>query len=160
IAFSEGTWAFARECGDRAAAILQQVGTSRTSAWPPLALGQLSLAEGKWEAAARYLDQAIALAERRPDIEALRYVQCILAERDLLEGHAAAGRDRWAPLLDRPEEQEAKVAPLLPYLAWAHLELGEEERATYELAEARARATPQDMRPVLADAARMEALLA
>jgi hypothetical protein len=90
----------------------------------------------------------------------LRYVQCILAERDLLEGHAAAARDRLAPLLDRPEEQEAKVAPLLPYLAWAHLELGEEERVTYELAEARARATPQDMRPVLADAARVEALLA
>jgi len=160
IAFSEGTWAFARECVDRAAAILQQVGTSRTSAWPPLALGQLCLAEGKWEAAERFLEQAIVLAERRPDREALRYVQCILAERDLLEGNAAVARDRLAPLLDRPEEQEAKVAPLLPFLAWAHLGLGDEDQAAHELAEARARATPQEMRPVLADAARVQALLA
>ena len=54
----------------------------------------------------------------------------ILAERDLLAGAAAAARDRLAPLLDRPGEQEAKVAPLLPLLAWAHAELDDEEAAS------------------------------
>jgi tetratricopeptide (TPR) repeat protein len=160
IAFSEGAWARARDCLERSAATLGQVGASRTSAWPPLALGQLCLAEGKWEKAARFLEEAIILAERRPDREALRHAHSILAERDLLESNATAARDRLAPLLDRPEEQEAKVAPLLPLLAWAHLELGDEEQAARELAEASARATPQDMRPVLADAARVQALLA
>ncbi len=160
IAFSEGAWARARACLERSAATLAQVGTSRTSAWPPLALGQLCLAEGKGETAARFLEEAITLAERRPDREALRHAHSILAERDLLEGNATAARDRLASLLDRPEEQEAKVAPLLPLLAWAHLELGDEEQAARELDEASARATPQDMRPVLADAARVRALLA
>jgi tetratricopeptide (TPR) repeat protein len=159
IAFSEGAWAFAHECVDRSAAILQQVGTSRTSAWPPLALGQLYLAQGNWDDAARSLEQAITLAARRPDREALRYAHSLLAERELLTGSAAAAHDRLISLLDRPEEQEAKVAPLLPLLAWAHVELGDEEAADGEVQEASTRATPQGMRPVLADAWRVRALL-
>jgi tetratricopeptide (TPR) repeat protein len=160
IAFSEGAWAFTRNCLERSADILRQIGTSRTSAWPPLALGQLCLAEGKWDEASHFLDEAIALAQRRPDREALRHAQSILAERDLLAGKATAARDRLVPLLDHPGEEEAKVAPLLPLLAWAHVELGDEETAGRELAEASVRATPQGMRPVLADAWRVRAILA
>src|SRR5262249_19694595 len=70
----------------------------------------------------------------------------------------AAARDRLQPLLDRPGQQEALVTYLLPYLAWAELDLGEEARAEALLDQCLARATDEHIRLAQIDALRVRVL--
>ena len=106
------------------------------------------------------LDEASALAEQAGDLQALRLAQSALAERDLLAEQPAAAHARLVPLLDHPGQQEALVTYLLPYLAWAALDLGREVEAEERLQECLARATREHIRLAQVDALRVQALLA
>jgi tetratricopeptide (TPR) repeat protein len=75
------------------------------------------------------LAEPLALGRERHDLQALRMAQSLLAERDLLRGRAAAVRADLEPVLDRPGLEEFQVLFVLPQLAWALLELGEEAAA-------------------------------
>src|SRR5262249_15183405 len=90
---------------------------------------------------------------------ALRWTQMTLAERDLLDGYPYEACARLEPLLDRGRYQETDVTRLLPFLAWAYLELGEEPRAQATAHQAIARARAQHMCPALSDGLRVQALL-
>lgn len=81
-----------------------------------------------------------------------------LAERDLLEGHPEEARARLEPLLDRAGYLETDVTRFLPFLAWAYLDLGDEQRCERTMQQALARARQQHMRPTLSDALRVQAL--
>jgi tetratricopeptide (TPR) repeat protein/transcriptional regulator with XRE-family HTH domain len=163
IDFSRGEWERARQDFERGGAMVGEADTSWVSPYPRIAMGLLLLAQGQWEAATQHIEEAIALAERTANLEVLRWAHGALAERELLEGRAeavVAARSRLEGLLDRGGQEEMDVTRLLPLLAWACLEAGDEERAGALLAQATARASAVQLRPTLVHALRIRALLA
>jgi hypothetical protein len=90
----------------------------------------------------------------------LRFVQSLLAELDLLEGHPAAARARLIPLLDRARLDEADVTELLLTLAWTHLQLGDVMAAVDVAGQAVRRARAKNDRVKLVDALRVQAMVA
>jgi tetratricopeptide (TPR) repeat protein len=65
-----------------------------------------------------------------------------------------------APLLDRLGPEDSDVTRLLPVLAWAHLEQGKGDQAADEATQALVRCRREEMRPVLVEALRVQALVA
>jgi tetratricopeptide (TPR) repeat protein len=155
-----GTWGGARTDLDQAVALSRQVDRSLYSAYPLALLARLSLAEGTWAAAKASVQEALALAEWSGELQALRWASTVMAELDVLEGRPEAARARLIPLLDRPGLEECDVTALLPALAWAYLELGQVDRATDAVGQALLRARREDMRLVLVQALRVQALIA
>jgi tetratricopeptide (TPR) repeat protein len=117
------------------------------------------LAEGRKEEAERYLAQALTLAERNHDLQALCWVQGPLAEWELLAGQPEAARARLAPLLDEPGLMVSYSRESLSLLAWAYLELGEVDRAQALLSQVLAIARQARMGPALVQALRVQALV-
>jgi tetratricopeptide (TPR) repeat protein len=159
-AFWVGEWDRTRADCERAIVLSEQVYMSRTTAHPLLMLGVLHQVEGKEDAAASYLAAGIALAQRNNDFVVLRWLDLVLAERDLLEGRPHDAYARLAPHTDRYGQEEALVTQLLPHLARAYLDMGEEEQGEELVARARVRAMAANMRPALADALCVQARLA
>ena len=159
-AYASGDWRRAHEGYEQARDMSLQLGASWVSPYIALGPGQLRLARGELAAGSVLLDEAAALAEQAGDLQALRLAQTALAERDLLAEQPAVARARLTPLLDRPGQQEALVTYLLPYLAWAALDLGREDEAAAHLEECLARATRERIRLAQVEALRIQALLA
>jgi tetratricopeptide (TPR) repeat protein len=160
LATLEGDWQHAHADLDQAETASRQVDRSWHSSYPPIFRAFLSLAEGDRPAATAFVQEALTLAEGSGDLQALRWASAVLAEIDIVEGRPEAARARLLPLLDRPGLEECDVTTLLPVLAWAHLELGEVELATSTVGQALARARPQNMQLVLAEALRVQTLVA
>jgi tetratricopeptide (TPR) repeat protein len=122
--FEVGDWDQARRALERAVELSRQVSVSALT-YSLAALGQLDLAEGKWETASCFLNEARASGERHNNLEAVHYVQYVLAERELVEGHPESARARLAPLADHVGEKHWPAH----FLAWAEVELGNEAEA-------------------------------
>jgi tetratricopeptide (TPR) repeat protein len=130
-----GEWAAAHEHLERAQEIAAVRGTaSSVAAALPKHLGMLALKEGNWQEASQQLRRAAELAEGANWMD-LAEAQESLAALAILEGRADEARDRLQGVV---EHEAADLPSLLPTLAWAHLELGETERAL-ELAQRAAR---------------------
>jgi tetratricopeptide (TPR) repeat protein len=155
-----GEWPRARDEVARAAEIqheLDQFSASWGSAYPPLLLGMLDVAQGRFEEGKQRLERAIGLAAPIGDPQALAFAGKILAECDLLEGHAAEARARLMWLGERCRQaQPFDVYVLQPLVAWAELELG----GLKEAAEALAPAVASASGLWRMDALRAQALLA
>jgi tetratricopeptide (TPR) repeat protein len=158
-AFNLGDWKQARQDFERGIALMGSHRPSWASAWPPLLLGQLCLAEGQQEEGCRLLDEAIAHAARTTDLQALRWAHGALAERELLQGKPDLAIGRLEALLDRPGEQVIDVTNLLPLLAWAYSGSGMERRASATVEEGIRRAESGGLLPALASARRSRGLL-
>jgi class 3 adenylate cyclase/tetratricopeptide (TPR) repeat protein len=128
--FYLGNWRQARVSCERAATLLRQSVLERSwfAAYPPLVLGTLGVAEGRWAEAALLLQAAVDIAEPSHDMQALTLALIPLAERDLLGDHPQAAVACLEPAL---ATGEAGVFGnhLPPLLARAYLELGEVDRA-------------------------------
>jgi transcriptional regulator with XRE-family HTH domain/tetratricopeptide (TPR) repeat protein len=157
--FAAGAWADAQRDFERAAVIVREVGVAWVSPYAAAGRGILSLAQGRYGVAADELDEAVALAELSGDMQALRWAQGALAERDLLDGRPDAATSRLEPLLDRPGQQEGVVTYLLPLVAWAALDRGDEVQAAAVLDECLARAVPERILLGQVDALRVLAAL-
>ena len=157
--FYRGDWMGARAHLRRAEAVGRAT-PSWCAPYPLMGLGQLSLAEGAWEAATGYLEESLIPAEAAGDVQALRYAQSLLAERDLLDGRPEAVITRLSPLLDRPGLEEVSVTEILPLLAWARLELGDHDAAWEIVQQSVARARARRYRLILVDALRVQGLVA
>jgi ATP/maltotriose-dependent transcriptional regulator MalT len=121
---------------ERAAGIVREVGQSWVSLYTPLGMGLVRLMQGRREEARQYLEvEAMALAARVGNLYVLRWGAPNAAEGDLLDGRPEAARDRIEPWLDAPGQEEADVTAMLPFLAWAYLDLGEAARAEATAAE-------------------------
>lgn len=158
--FALGAWEGARKDFARAAAIVRQVGASWLTPYAATGRGLLALAEGQMEAAGALLGEAGALAGRSGDLQALRWAESALAERDLLAGNPVAARDRLAPLLDRGGQREGLVTYLLPLAAWAALDSGDPAEADALIRACIERAASGGLRLALPDALRVRALAA
>jgi tetratricopeptide (TPR) repeat protein/transcriptional regulator with XRE-family HTH domain len=154
-----GDWPAAHALCARAAAAVRSVERSWSSSDPPLALGQLALAEGNWEAATVALGEAIRLATATGNHIALSKCQALLAERDLLESRPGAARERLAALLDPSELHTVGDVSTLMLLAWAHGDLDELDYAAPLAEQAVVLAKSLDHRLALADALRISALI-
>ncbi|HEV2236726.1 MAG TPA: hypothetical protein VGR57_08710, partial [Ktedonobacterales bacterium] len=127
------------------------------TAYPLVQLGLLELARHPLEAVPRTLEAAALLARRTNNVEPLRWAECGLAERDLLLERHDQARARLEPLLDRHGLEELDAIRPLALLAWAHADDAAAARPL--LARATARAREQGMRPALALALWVRALL-
>jgi tetratricopeptide (TPR) repeat protein len=158
--FILGNWHKAHQDLERAVAVGRRVGMSWAVMYPLLYLGRLYLAEGVTDAASECLEEGMAMAERSQDLQVLRFGRAVLAERDLLDGDAEQARARLVPLLDRPGMEEWWVTLMLPHLARAHLDLGDLAAAEAAVVQAVVRARAVHHRIALADALRVQALVA
>jgi tetratricopeptide (TPR) repeat protein/transcriptional regulator with XRE-family HTH domain len=158
IAFTCGQWKQARIDLERAAQEARARGRFSGDNYALYGLGVLSLAQGDEEAASTYFQQAMQ-TEQRANHRMLHWMRWVLAERDLLAGQPAAACSQLAPILDLPGRQSGYVREILPLLAWAYLELGEEPRAETLLTPLIAEAREAQMRPALGEALRVQALL-
>jgi tetratricopeptide (TPR) repeat protein len=159
MAFYMGDWGQARRDFDRTQAISREIGPSYPyGGWPALLpMGRLALAEGQWELATRTSAEVVALTQEAGDTYAQREAQELLAELDLRAGRPQAAYARLAPVRDQPGIEERGVTPLRVLLAWAHLELGENEAAQTVVADALRRLRADDDRLGLVDAVRVQA---
>jgi tetratricopeptide (TPR) repeat protein len=138
----------------------RQMGVFWAAPYALLHRGQLRLAEGQSDEASQYLDEAVALAGRGGDVQALRQAASLLAEVEILTGRPGDARARLVPLLDRPGLEEYDVTALLPVLAWAHLALGEVAQAGDVVEQAIRRTRPEGLRLALVEALRVRAMVA
>jgi tetratricopeptide (TPR) repeat protein/transcriptional regulator with XRE-family HTH domain len=159
-AYAAGDWPKAHGDYEQAREIARQLGASWVSPYIALGPGLLRLAEGDLESASQLIEEGAALAEQTGDLQALRLAQPSLAERDLLAGQPAAAHARLVPLLDRPGQQEGLVTYLLPYLAWASLDLGHEDEAAEQLEECLERSHREDIQLAEVDALRVRVIQA
>jgi transcriptional regulator with XRE-family HTH domain/tetratricopeptide (TPR) repeat protein len=157
IAFSQGEWERTRAGLVAARTLADDVEESWITAFPRVQMGLLELAQQQLDAVPETLEAAALLARRTNNVEPLRWAECGLAERDLLLEQPARARARLAPLLDRHGQQELDGIRPLALLAWARAEDGAEAGAL--ITEAIQRAREQAMRPVLAHALWVRALL-
>jgi tetratricopeptide (TPR) repeat protein/transcriptional regulator with XRE-family HTH domain len=158
-AFALGEWQRARSDFERAATVVGSTGQFWYATYPPYGLGVLCLAEGREEEAAYYLKEALTLAQRNYDLQALCWVQGALAEWDLLSGRPKAVRERLSPLLDEPGLMVSYSKEALVLLSWAYLELGEAGQAQALLSQVLSTARQARMSPSLVQALRVQALI-
>lgn len=118
------------------------------------------LAEGQQEAGRAALEEAISLAKRSRDRQAERVAQSILASDDLLDGHPKQALRRLQPLIGEAEQKESDTVACLPILAWAYLQLGNEDQAQRLIDEALARTRERQIRAVLAETLQVQARIA
>ena len=155
--FYRGDWRSARERLQRAEA-MGRAHPSWVTPYPLLELGELYLGMGDWERASRYLEESSGLAEGYGDLQCLREVGCLLAERDLLVGHPEAASSRLDALLAAAERAHADLTDLLVLRAWAHHASGEACAAERTLDQGIARAKTANNRFLLVGALRVQGI--
>ncbi len=158
-AFALGQWQRARLDFEQAATLVGLTGQFWYAPYPQHGLGLLHLAEGRQEEATHALQEALKLAQRNHDVQALCWVPAVLAEWDLLAGRPEAARGRLSPLLDAPGLMVSYSKEALALLAWAYLELGEVDQAQALLSQVLRTARQARMDPTLVQALRVQALL-
>jgi tetratricopeptide (TPR) repeat protein len=87
-------------------------------------LGVLSLHEGNWEEASRYLEEGASMAARTRHLGELRAAQQALAERDLLDGRPRDALARLQTLLKDLDLEDSVLTKPMPALAQVQLALG------------------------------------
>jgi tetratricopeptide (TPR) repeat protein len=159
VAVYRGDWQEGRHWAERALELFSSIGSDWGSVFAFTQLGIVALREGAWEEASTRFEKLIAIARTMGDLQGLRYGNQALAELDLLQGHPEEAIVRLEPLLDRPGFKEHDVTFLLPTLAWAHLELGDVERAQQVVTDAIERLENEGNRREMPDALRIKGIV-
>jgi tetratricopeptide (TPR) repeat protein len=162
VAYHAGDWQQAYLDFERGDAIYLGAGSLVDAAFPRWGMGLVLLARGHAEQAAGLLEEAIARAETiaGQDVETFCHAHAALAERDLVGGDARSACDRLERLLQRIQSRPGLVIPVLPLLAWAHLGLGDGDRAASLTQDAIARAKAGPDQLALVEALRVAAMVA
>jgi tetratricopeptide (TPR) repeat protein/transcriptional regulator with XRE-family HTH domain len=158
LAYYTGHWNEARSLAASAASQFGDIEVSPLGAYPPLGLGWLCLVSGQREEAMRYLEQAQAIARRSEGDQVLRFATALLAEEDLVNGRGDAACARLDPLFAAKPLQERTRLELRVLRAWAALETGAHDEADATARDCVERAQANDLRLLLPDAWRIQAL--
>jgi len=159
LAFFTGDWRQGRLDAARSVALYRETGETGF-AYALTALGRLCLGAGEWDEASRYLDECVSVAIGMGDIELLRLAQVLSAERDLRAARPRAAHARLASVLDRPGLEEWDVTMwMLPVLARTYLQMGDTTEAGAVVTHTKRRAQAMDIRVVVPEILRVEALL-
>jgi tetratricopeptide (TPR) repeat protein len=159
-AFYVGEWDHARVIAERSLAVFGTLDLTHLSAYPPLGLGWLSTIEGDRDAGERYLAQAEKFAEQNGPPQVLRFITALRAECELLAGQAEAANRRLTPWFSGEPMQERTRLELSVLRAWTAVELGAGAEAETLVVDTVQSARAADMRLVLPDALRVQALWA
>jgi tetratricopeptide (TPR) repeat protein len=164
VLFYLGDWERARGHAERAVELARSASSGLAASYFQYAdvfrrLGMIRAAMGAWEDATPCLEESVALAEKVPYPEAVRNGQGVLAEQELLEGKPGAALARLEPLFEGSDAEELGVVRLLPYLAWAYLDLGYEKRAEDAVLEGIERARAQGHNLALAELLRVRGMV-
>jgi predicted ATPase len=159
ITFCLGEWDEAAAHFERAMDLTPALGVSWVTAHAFLHRGMYRRAKGDWRRARQDLEEAARLCETVDRAWLTAAVQGALAELDLLEGLPRAALARLNPLLDHPGLAESKITPLLPLLAWAQLEVGDEVGAEETVAGVPRPAAKHHDRLALAEALRVQGMI-
>lgn len=135
-------------------------GVTYSSLYRAHSRGALEMAQGHTELARRYLEQVLQESFESHDLQALAYSCQILAELDLLGGHAADACAYLMPLLDQLHGVPVFADCIHPFVAWALLDLERNQEAAHviEICIAGMRTRNRCLR--LVDALRVRAMLA
>ena len=91
--------------------------------------------------------------------EAVRSGQGVLAEQEILQGKPGAALVRLEPLVEGSDPEELGVVRLLSLLAWAYLELEDDDRAEEVALEGIERARAQGHRLALVELLRVRGMV-
>lgn len=160
VACVSGDKARARDTLDEAVALSRQGDRSWYSAYPLILRARLALVEGAWDDARALVRDALAQTDDRENRRAVRWAAGVLAELDILEGRPEVAAARLAPLVERTRLRESDVTALLPAVAWAQVEQGRLDAAAATVEQALTQARQGEMRLVLVEALRVQALIA
>jgi tetratricopeptide (TPR) repeat protein len=124
-------------------------------------LGSLALARGAWKTACTALEEAHTIAASLIiDHELRQKVHTTLAERELVAGHPEAAHGYLEALVALLENEPVLRTRMLPWLAWATLDLGDVDSAERLLSEAVTQSIAQPQRIVFLQALTVQAMLA
>jgi tetratricopeptide (TPR) repeat protein len=123
-----------------------------------MTLGDLLLRQGDWDAAERYLEEALTLARQSNELQGMSMIHRLLAEKDLLEGHPEAALRHHERMPEVPGNQ-VWVLLELPIVARAHLESGNVDRAAQLIETLLQRVRGQKARLALTDALLVQGLI-
>jgi tetratricopeptide (TPR) repeat protein len=157
IAFFRGDWARARAALERTLEIERQAEVSWLSTLARVRLADLDRLEGRQTPAGG--ESRAPLSDGAP-LGVRRVEQVGLAEGELFAGNPAAALARLLPLGDRPGLREVEALPVMISLAWAHLYLGDLPAAAHLIAEAIGRLRICPVAVWLAQALRVQGLVA
>jgi tetratricopeptide (TPR) repeat protein len=129
VAFYRGAWKRARADYTEGLGLLRELPPSWQTVPGLVWMGQLEVAEGHWEAATRWLDEAMATGDGTH--MALPTAHQALAERDLIAGRSEAARSRLESVV---RGQSVFETLAVPTLAEAQLLCGEASEAECSLA--------------------------
>jgi tetratricopeptide (TPR) repeat protein len=159
VAYWSGAWDQATSEFERSLAIYREVGSNQHAMIPTFGLGMVLMGRGDWEAGSRDLEEHIAMARQTGDLRWLHAAEALLAERDILDGHAEAARTRLQEALDIPDLTRTATATVRTALAWALLELGDTAQASELITEAVDAAAAQGGRRLQAETLRVQGMV-
>ncbi len=151
-----GAWREAEADLQQALQLSRETDTALLAATTLTILAHLRVLQGRGGAARRCLADAAGCAD--PEMTTL--AQRVRAELHLMEGHPAAARAQFAPLLSAPNGDRRDHAFILPSLAWAELQVGDMRAAAATAAKGAALARAERNNLALADALRVQARVA
>jgi tetratricopeptide (TPR) repeat protein/transcriptional regulator with XRE-family HTH domain len=159
-AFYAGRWDEARLYHERAVAAMSRLENSLVSSYPHGGLGLLHLSQGRTDLGMHHLHALQAASQAGGDLGTLRYVTCILAEHEMLQGNPDAALALLQPLLDRPDQEEKSVVKLLPIVAWALHDMAHLDKAQTTIENWMRRVSGHNMTRLRADGLRIKAMVA
>jgi tetratricopeptide (TPR) repeat protein/transcriptional regulator with XRE-family HTH domain len=160
LAFYQGEWGRARAIGENSLAVFRALNLTHLSAYPPLGLGWLHTIEGDRAMGEQYLAEAEEIAQKSGPPQVLRFIAALRAECELLAGRPEAANAHLLPWFTGEPMQERTRLELSILRAWAAVELGIETDTDTLVADMVQSARACDMRLILPDALRVQALWA
>jgi class 3 adenylate cyclase len=159
-AWYSGEWREARRHFELSMASFAQQAPLSISTYGPLGMGMIQAVTGDVEVGLRHLHDSVAHAESVRFIFGLHRAQRETAEVELALEHYDEARARLEPLVTAPGcETYSDVTHMMPQLAWALLELGEEGRAEALLKRTEPQAIEQHHMLALVDLLRVRGIL-
>jgi tetratricopeptide (TPR) repeat protein/transcriptional regulator with XRE-family HTH domain len=160
LEYHRGDWAAARHWFEQVQRHYGQASRVVTGAYAPIGPGLIRAVTGELEEGVQYLQEAISICQDEGVPFILHRAQREMAEVELILGRAAEARMRLQPIVEAPGyEAYNDVTPLLPQLAWACIELGDERQAEALLERAVTQAEAQHYYLALLDVLRVRGLL-
>ncbi len=162
LSLASGAWDkaldFCQRCTEVARTL--EVAPPSLAEWNRLVQGRIFLARGEVHTAEERLQVAMQQTEGLHSTLIQVQKHAALAEADLVHAANPVALARLAPWLDRTTAYERAATDLIPLLAWAYLVSGDGDQAAALLAECLAKVREHQYRVLLADALRIQALLA
>jgi tetratricopeptide (TPR) repeat protein len=158
--YQRGDWVAARSWFEQVQRYYGPTTRVAIRAYAPYGRGLIRAVTGELEEGVRCLQEAISICEDG-GLPFIRHrAERDMAEVELVQGQAVEACARLKPIVQAPGcEQYNDITPLLPLLAWACLELGDESQAEELLARAAPQAEAQRHNLALLDVSRIRGLL-